>query len=210
MRWFDKKGPPRKWITSIYYAVAAADFAMKQSGIDITPDLSERTACLLVLESEDFTVVERENIVFIPRAVHAKISPAFIPSKHYQFGGKPGFDPVWRKGSEFGAMYGLFVRRSCHWRCISDNSPPGLLDDVIAVVPKLGDYADGSWQVLLPCVRFPQETTNPLVRPALLTKIAMASSSEKVQEFLFLKNWDLPKQRGAKIIAKPRRIWNER
>jgi 3-oxoacyl-[acyl-carrier-protein] synthase II len=47
LRWFDKKDL-KKMDFFIYYAVAAADFAMKQSGLVIDPNLAERVESLSV------------------------------------------------------------------------------------------------------------------------------------------------------------------
>ena len=41
LKWFDKKDV-KKMDYFIHYAVAAADFAMKQSGLTIGPDVAER------------------------------------------------------------------------------------------------------------------------------------------------------------------------
>ncbi len=78
LRWFDKKDL-KKMDSFIYYAVAAADFAMQQSAIEITPDLSERTGVFIGSGIGGFTVIEREHKNLLEGGPR-KISPFFIPS----------------------------------------------------------------------------------------------------------------------------------
>src|SRR5947208_8865584 len=63
----------------IHYAVAAADFAMKQSGLTITPELSERAGVFIGSGIGGFTVIEREHLALLDGGPR-KISPFFIPS----------------------------------------------------------------------------------------------------------------------------------
>jgi 3-oxoacyl-[acyl-carrier-protein] synthase II len=78
LRWFDKKDL-KKMDFFIYYAVAAADFAMKQSGLVIDPDLSERVGVFIGSGIGGFTVIEREHRALLEGGPR-KISPFFIPS----------------------------------------------------------------------------------------------------------------------------------
>jgi 3-oxoacyl-[acyl-carrier-protein] synthase II len=78
LRWFEKK-ELKKMDSFIYYAVAAAEFAMKQSGLDIDPELSERTGVFIGSGIGGFTVIEREHIALLEGGPR-KISPFFIPS----------------------------------------------------------------------------------------------------------------------------------
>jgi 3-oxoacyl-[acyl-carrier-protein] synthase II len=76
--WFEKKDV-KKMDAFIHFAVAAADHAMKQSKLEITPELSERTGVFIGSGIGGFTIIEREHLEFLnggPR----KISPFFIPS----------------------------------------------------------------------------------------------------------------------------------
>jgi 3-oxoacyl-[acyl-carrier-protein] synthase II len=63
----------------IYYAVAAADFAMKQSGLVIDQELSERVGVFIGSGIGGFTVIEREHKALLEGGPR-KISPFFIPS----------------------------------------------------------------------------------------------------------------------------------
>jgi len=77
-KWFEKKDL-KKMDNFIYYAVAAADYAMKQSGLEITRELSERTGVFIGSGIGGFATIEREHqalLEFGPR----KISPFFIPA----------------------------------------------------------------------------------------------------------------------------------
>jgi 3-oxoacyl-[acyl-carrier-protein] synthase II len=78
LRWFDKKDL-KKMDFFIYYAVAAADFAMKQSGLVIDPALSERVGVFIGSGIGGFTVIEREHKALLDGGPR-KISPFFIPS----------------------------------------------------------------------------------------------------------------------------------
>ena len=78
LRWFDKKDL-KKMDFFIYYAVAAADFAMKQSGLVIDQELSERVGVFIGSGIGGFTVIEREHRALLEGGPR-KISPFFIPS----------------------------------------------------------------------------------------------------------------------------------
>ena len=78
LRWFDKKDL-KKMDYFIYYAVAAADFAMKQSGLTIRPELAERAGVFIGSGIGGFTVIEREHKALLEGGPR-KISPFFIPS----------------------------------------------------------------------------------------------------------------------------------
>ena len=63
----------------IHLALAAADEAMKASGLDVTPEISERVGVHIGSGIGGFDVIEREHISLLnggPR----KISPFFIPA----------------------------------------------------------------------------------------------------------------------------------
>jgi 3-oxoacyl-[acyl-carrier-protein] synthase II len=78
LKWFDKKDL-KKMDSFIHYAVAAADCAMKQAGLTITPELSERAGVFIGSGIGGFTVIEREHQAFLEGGPR-KISPFFIPS----------------------------------------------------------------------------------------------------------------------------------
>src|SRR5262249_53075111 len=63
----------------IHYAVAAADFAMKQSGLTIGPEIAERTGVFIGSGIGGFTVIEREHQA-PPGGGPRKISPFFFSS----------------------------------------------------------------------------------------------------------------------------------
>ena len=76
--WFEKKDV-KKMDSFIHYAVAAADYAMKQAGLSITSELSERTGVFIGSGIGGFTIIEREHTAFLEGGPR-KISPFFIPS----------------------------------------------------------------------------------------------------------------------------------
>jgi 3-oxoacyl-[acyl-carrier-protein] synthase II len=77
-QWFEKKDI-KKMDSFIHYAVAAADHAMKQAGLTITENLSERTGVFIGSGIGGFTIIEREHQAFLEGGPR-KISPFFIPS----------------------------------------------------------------------------------------------------------------------------------
>ena len=78
LNWFDKKDL-KKMDSFIHYAVAAADFAMKQAGLTISPESAERAGVFIGSGIGGFTVIEREHQAFLEGGPR-KISPFFIPS----------------------------------------------------------------------------------------------------------------------------------
>src|SRR5215831_16844833 len=78
LQWFEKK-EVKKMDPFIYYAVAAADFAMKQSGLQIDPELAERAGVFIGSGIGGFGTIEREHEAFL-KGGQRKISPFFIPA----------------------------------------------------------------------------------------------------------------------------------
>ena len=78
LNWFDKKDL-KKMDSFIHYAVAAADYAMKQAGLTIAPESAERAGVFIGSGIGGFTVIEREHQAFLEGGPR-KISPFFIPS----------------------------------------------------------------------------------------------------------------------------------
>jgi 3-oxoacyl-[acyl-carrier-protein] synthase II len=77
-QWFEKKDI-KKMDLFIHYAVAAADHAMRQAGLNISPELSERTGVFIGSGIGGFTIIEREHQAYLEGGPR-KISPFFIPS----------------------------------------------------------------------------------------------------------------------------------
>jgi len=63
----------------IQYAMAAAQFAMQQSGLSITPDIAERAGVYIGSGIGGFDVIEREHKALLAGGPR-KISPFFIPA----------------------------------------------------------------------------------------------------------------------------------
>jgi len=63
----------------IYYAIAAADFAQKQAGLEISPEMEERTGVFIGSGIGGFNIIEREHSNLM-KGGPRKISPFFIPS----------------------------------------------------------------------------------------------------------------------------------
>ncbi|MSO19029.1 MAG: beta-ketoacyl-[acyl-carrier-protein] synthase II [Acidobacteria bacterium] len=76
--WIEKK-EIKKMGLFIQFALAAADFAMKQSGLKVTDDISERTGVCIGSGIGGFDVIEREHTALMQGGPR-RISPFFIPA----------------------------------------------------------------------------------------------------------------------------------
>ena len=76
---FVEKKEVKKMGLFIQYAMAAAQFAMEQSGLSITPDLAERAGVYIGSGIGGFDVIEREHKALLAGGPR-KISPFFIPA----------------------------------------------------------------------------------------------------------------------------------
>ena len=76
---FVQKKDVKKMDVFIQYAIAASQFAMDDSGVTITPDLSLRTGVSIGSGIGGFTTIEREHRALLEGGPR-KISPFFIPS----------------------------------------------------------------------------------------------------------------------------------
>jgi 3-oxoacyl-[acyl-carrier-protein] synthase II len=78
LKYIDKKDV-KKMDIFIQYAIAASQFAMDDSRLDITPDLAPRVGVFIASGIGGFTTIEREHKALIEGGPR-KISPFFIPS----------------------------------------------------------------------------------------------------------------------------------
>ena len=78
LRWIAKKDV-KKMDSFIHYAIAAADFAGKQAGLEVSPEMAERTGVFIGSGIGGFNIIEREHNNLL-RGGPRKISPFFIPS----------------------------------------------------------------------------------------------------------------------------------
>ena len=78
LRWIEKK-EVKKMDSFIHYAIAAADFAGKQAGLEVSPETAERTGVFIGSGIGGFNIIEREHNNLL-RGGPRKISPFFIPS----------------------------------------------------------------------------------------------------------------------------------
>jgi 3-oxoacyl-[acyl-carrier-protein] synthase II len=78
LNWIEKK-EVKKMDRFIHCAIAASAFAMEQSDLEITLELSDRTGVFIGSGIGGFNIIEREHYNFI-RGGPRKISPFFIPS----------------------------------------------------------------------------------------------------------------------------------
>ncbi len=78
LNWVEKK-ELKKMARFIQLAMAASDFAMKMSGLEITPELAVRTGVFIGSGIGGFDVIEREHSKYL-NGGPGKISPFFIPA----------------------------------------------------------------------------------------------------------------------------------
>jgi len=76
---FIEKKDVKKMDIFIQYAIAASQFAMDDSKLDVTPDLARRTGVFIASGIGGFTTIEREHKALLEGGPR-KISPFFIPS----------------------------------------------------------------------------------------------------------------------------------
>jgi 3-oxoacyl-[acyl-carrier-protein] synthase II len=76
---FVEKREVKKMGLFIQFAMAAAEFAMEQSGLKITPDLAERAGVYIGSGIGGFDVIEREHTALMQGGPR-RISPFFIPA----------------------------------------------------------------------------------------------------------------------------------
>jgi 3-oxoacyl-[acyl-carrier-protein] synthase II len=76
---FVEKKELKKMGLFIQYALAAAEFAMKQAKLEVTPETAERAGVFLGSGIGGFDVIEREHTELL-RGGPRKISPFFIPA----------------------------------------------------------------------------------------------------------------------------------
>jgi 3-oxoacyl-[acyl-carrier-protein] synthase II len=78
LKWLEKK-ELKKTGRFIQFALAAADFAMRMSALEVTPELAPATGVYIGSGIGGFDVIEREHSKFL-QGGPGKISPFFIPA----------------------------------------------------------------------------------------------------------------------------------
>ena len=78
LNWIEKK-ELKKMARFIQLAMAASDFAMRMSGLEITPEIADATGVYIGSGIGGFDVIEREHSKYL-HGGPGKISPFFIPS----------------------------------------------------------------------------------------------------------------------------------
>src|SRR6266404_6175328 len=76
---FIEKKDVKKMDIFIQYAIAASQFAMDDSQLDVTPELGPRVGVFIASGIGGFTTIEREHKALLEGGPR-KISPFFIPS----------------------------------------------------------------------------------------------------------------------------------
>jgi len=76
---FIAKKDVKKMDVFIQYAIAAAEFAVRDSGLEVTPEIADRVGVFIASGIGGFSAIEREHRVLLKDGPR-KISPFFIPS----------------------------------------------------------------------------------------------------------------------------------
>ena len=76
---FIEKKEARKMGRFIQFAVAASDFAMKQSGLAVTPEIADNVGVYIGSGIGGFEIIEREHKLLLERGPD-RVSPFFIPA----------------------------------------------------------------------------------------------------------------------------------
>ena len=76
---FIAKKDVKKMDVFIQYAIAAAEFAVRDAGLEVTPEIAERVGVFIASGIGGFSAIEREHRVLLKDGPR-KISPFFIPS----------------------------------------------------------------------------------------------------------------------------------
>ncbi|MED5377342.1 MAG: beta-ketoacyl-ACP synthase II [Acidobacteriota bacterium] len=76
---FIAKKDVKKMDVFIQYAIAAAEFAVRDAGLEVTPEIAERVGVFIASGIGGFSAIEREHRALLKDGPR-KISPFFIPS----------------------------------------------------------------------------------------------------------------------------------
>ncbi|MCS5670571.1 MAG: beta-ketoacyl-ACP synthase II [Vicinamibacterales bacterium] len=76
---FIAKKDVKKMDVFIQYAIAAAEFAVRDAGLEVTPEIADRVGVFIASGIGGFSAIEREHRVLLKDGPK-KISPFFIPS----------------------------------------------------------------------------------------------------------------------------------
>ena len=76
---FIAKKDVKKMDVFIQYAIAAAEFAVRDAGLEVTPEIADRVGVFIASGIGGFSAIEREHRVLLKDGPR-KISPFFIPS----------------------------------------------------------------------------------------------------------------------------------
>ena len=76
---FIAKKDVKKMDVFIQYAIAAAEFAVRDAGLEVTPEIAERVGVFIASGTGGFSAIEREHRALLKDGPR-KISPFFIPS----------------------------------------------------------------------------------------------------------------------------------
>ena len=120
LNWLEKK-ELKKTGRFIQLALAAADFAMQMSGLQVTPEIADSTGVYIGSGIGGFDVIEREHSKFLAGGP-GKISPFFIPATIVNLAAGHVSIRHGAKGPQLRHRHGLLGFGARHWRCLQNYS----------------------------------------------------------------------------------------
>lgn len=126
---FIEKKEIKKMDPFIHYAIAAAEEAMRDSGLCISGDNAARVG-VHIGSALGLTIIEREHTKLHREGPH-RVSPFFHPGGHHQPCQWTGFNPLWGEGAESRFGHGLCFRRTRHWGILPYHSGRGCRCDAV-------------------------------------------------------------------------------
>jgi 3-oxoacyl-[acyl-carrier-protein] synthase II len=113
---FIEKKEIKKMDLFIQYSLAAAHFAMQDSGLQITEENATRVGVLVGAGLGGLPTIEKYHLA-LQEGGYKKISPLHTDA-HYEPGTRPHIDKIWRQGPESVFCVCLCHRYPFYWRCL--------------------------------------------------------------------------------------------
>ena len=146
LNWMEKK-EVKKMDPFIQYALAASDFAMRSSGLQITPEIETRVGVHIGSGIGGFSTIEREHEELL-KGGPRRISPFFIPSAIVNLAAGQVSIRYKAKGTEHLHLHSLFIGSPFHRRFSAHHRPRrGRCHDLRWV--RGGDHPHGSRRICL-------------------------------------------------------------
>ncbi len=192
----------------IQFAIAAADFAMQDSGLKVTPEIAERVGVYIGSGIGGFEVIEREHQNLLEQGPRPHFA-LLHSGHHHQSGVGLRVDPHRRQGPELGHRDRLHHQRALHRRFLPHHPARRRRRHDLRRHRSL-HHADGHRRVRRHARALHAQRRARAAPPARGTRIATDSWSAKARASWCSKNWNSPSARGAHDPGRNRRLRHER